>query len=83
MATQIDAEFGLIDPQTGDVRDPQRGTENLRQVGGQLQGWAGVIYTKLSGYLVNLAAGLFSYAPGLVHALQPLQEGWGNRPCGP
>ena len=78
LATQIDAEFGLIDPQTGDVRDPQRGTENLGQVGRQLQNWSGVIYTKLSGYLVNLAAGLFSYAPGLARALQPLQERWGE-----
>lgn len=78
LATQIDAEFGLIDPQTGDVRDPQRGPENLRQVGRQLQNWAGVIYTKLSGYLVNLAGGLFSYAPGLARALQPWQERWGE-----
>lgn len=78
LATQIDAEFGLIDPRTGDVRDPQRGTENLWQVGCQLQNWAGLIYTKLSSYLVNLAAGLFSYAPGLARALQPLQERWGE-----
>ena len=77
-AAQIDAEFGLIDPQTGTVRDPQRGAENLRQVGCQLQNWAGVIYTKLSGYLMNLAAGLFRYAPVLTRALQPLHERWGG-----
>jgi len=72
------AEFGLIDPQTGAVHDPQQGAENLRQVGRHLQNWAGVIYTKLSGYLVNLAAGLFSYAPLLARALQPLQKRWGE-----
>jgi len=77
-AAQIDAEFGLIDPQTGAVRDPQRGAEHLRQVGRHLQNWAGVIYTKLSGYLVNLATGLFSYAPGLARALQPVQDRWGE-----
>lgn len=77
-AAQIDAEFGLIDPQTGAVRDPHRGAEHLRQVGCHLQNWAGVIYTKLSGYLVNLATGLFSYAPGLARALQPVQDPWGE-----
>jgi len=78
LATQIDAEFGLIEPQTGAVRDPQQGTETLRQVGCQLQNWTGGIYTKLSGYLVNLAAGLFSYFPGLAQALQPLETRWGK-----
>ena len=78
LAAQIDAEFGLIEPQTGAVRDPQQATETLRQVGGQLQNWTGGIYTKLSGYLVNLAAGLFSYFPGLAQALQPLVTRWGK-----
>jgi len=77
LAIQIDAEFGLIDRPTGDLRQPQCAAENLRQVGRQLKGWAGAIYTKLSGYLVNLAAGLFSYLPVLAQALQPVEARWG------
>jgi hypothetical protein len=77
IAAQIDAEFGLIDLQTGSVRNPVRGTDNLRQLGRQLQDWAGGIYTRLSSYLLNLAPGLFSYVPNLARALQPLQERWG------
>ena len=78
LAAQIDAEFGLIDRPTGDLRQPQGAAENLRQVGRQLQSWAGAIYTKLSGYLVNRAAGLFSYVPVLAQALQPLEARWGQ-----
>lgn len=78
LAAQIDAEFGLIDLPTGEVRDPQQGAERLRQVGQQLQSWAGGIYTKLSGYLVNLAPGLFRYAPLLADTLKPLQDRWGG-----
>lgn len=77
LATQIDAEFGLIDRSTGHLRQPQRAAENLRQVGRQLNGWAGSIYTKLSGYLLNLADGFFSYLPVLTQALQPLETHWG------
>jgi len=76
-ALQIDAEFGLIDPQTGDVRDPVRGAEHLWQVGCHLQDWAGGIYSKLRSYLMNLATGWFSYVPSLRRALQPLQARWG------
>lgn len=77
LARQIDAEFGLIDRLTGDLRQPLCAAENLRQVGHQLKEWAGGIYAKLSGYLLNLADGFFGYVPVLTQALQPLETRWG------
>ncbi len=77
LARQVDAEFGLIDLATGQVRDPRGAAERLRQVGDQLSRWTGVIYQKLSSYLVHLAEDLFHYHPVLSHALAPLIERWG------
>ena len=77
LARQVDAEFGLIERPTGQLRQPQCAAEKLRQVGRQLKDWAGTIYTKLSSYLLNLADGFFRYQPILTQALQPLEARWG------
>jgi hypothetical protein len=77
IAQQVDAEFALIDLQTGQLRDPAAGAERLRGLGRQLQQWTGGIYEKLSGYLLNWADQLFGYQPVLAHALTPLVERWG------
>jgi hypothetical protein len=78
IAQQVDEEFGLIDLQTGQVRDPVAGADHLRRLGRQLQAWSGGIYEKLSSYLTNLAAYLFSYQPVLTQALAPLIARWGE-----
>lgn len=77
LARQVDAQFGLIDLTTGQVRDPSGGVNALRQVGQQLQTWSGRIYHKLSSYLTNLAEALFAYQPVLVQTLTPLFDQWG------
>lgn len=77
IAQQVDAEFALIDLNTGQLRDPSAGIERLRHLGQQLQDWEGGIYKKLSSYLVNLADSLFRYQPVLTQALAPLIERWG------
>jgi len=77
LARQVDAQFALIDLTTGQVRDPRAGADVLRQVGAQLQEWAGRIYEKLRRNLCHWAAALFSYQPHLTAALAPLRERWG------
>ena len=77
LAEQADAEFGLIERSTGEVRDPLLAAQRLRAVGQQLKPWPGAIYEKLSGYLCHLADGLFGYVPVLQRALQPLMDRWG------
>ncbi len=77
LAEQADAEFGLIERSTGEVRDPNLAAQRLQALGQQFKQWPGLIYEKVSGYLCNLAAGLFSYVPVLQRALQPLVERWG------
>ena len=77
IARQVDAQFGLIDLTSGQVRDPSVGTDCLRQAGQQLQTWSGRIYQKLSSYLINLAEALFAYQPLLRQTLTPLFDQWG------
>jgi hypothetical protein len=77
IAQQIDAEFGLIDPSTGQIRDAVAGAERLRRLGQHLLTWQGRIYQKLSSYLINLADALFAYQPILSEALSPLIAQWG------
>ena len=76
-AQQVDAQFALIDLETGELRDPVAGAECLRRLGQQLQTWTGRIYQKLSSSLIHLAEGLFAYWPVLAQALSPLVEQWG------
>lgn len=78
IAQQVDEEFGLIDLQTGQLRDPVAAADHLRRVGHQLQAWSGGIYERLSSYLTNLADHLFAYQPVLVKALSPLIARWGE-----
>ena len=62
LTEQADAEFGLIERSTGEVRDPvlaahgpAAGHLRLRALGQQLKqwSWSGAIYEKVSGYLCN------------------------------
>ena len=78
IAQQVDAQFALIDLESGELRDPVAGAESLRNLGRQLQGWEGRIYEKLSSNLINFAEGLFSYQPVLAQELSPLCERWGT-----
>jgi hypothetical protein len=77
IARQVDAQFGLIDLQSGQLRDAVTGAESLRNLGKQLQEWDGRIYDKLSSNLINWAEGLFAYQPVLTRALSPLISQWG------
>ena len=77
LAEQVDAQFGLIDLATGQVRDPVRGADALRKLGEELQAWEGRIYTKLGTQLVKGASALFHYQPVLRQQLGPLIARWG------
>ncbi len=78
LAQQVDAQFGLIDLESGQIRDPVAAASLLRSVGKQLSQWEGRIYTKLSTNLTNWADKLFAYQPILQQALAPLTEQWGT-----
>jgi hypothetical protein len=77
IAQQIDAQFAMIDMESGELRDLKAGVECLRDLGKQLQRWDGRIYKKLSRNFTNWAEGLFRYQPVLKQALSPLVKQWG------
>ena len=77
IAQQVDAQFAMIDSESGELRDPEAGAQCLRDLGKRLQAWEGRIYKKLSSNLINWAEGLFCYRPVLKQALSPLVEQWG------
>jgi hypothetical protein len=77
IAQRVDAQFALIDLESGHLRDPVAGAESLRDLGRKLQGWTGRIYEKLSSNLVNWADGLFRYQSVLKQAISPLIGEWG------
>ncbi len=77
IAQQVDAQFALIDLESGQLRDAVAGAECLRGLGKQLQEWDGRIYDKLSSNLINWAEALFCYQPVLARALSPLIAQWG------
>jgi hypothetical protein len=77
IARQVDAQFALIDLESGQLRDAVAGAECLRHLGKQLQVWDGRIYDKLSSNLINWAEELFRYQPVLARALSPLIAQWG------
>jgi hypothetical protein len=79
IAHQVDEEFGLIDQETGGLREAQAAAENLRRLGKRLSQWEGRIYRKLSSNLIHWAEGLFAYQSGLNHQLLPLQERFGTQ----
>lgn len=78
LAQQVDAQFALIDLETGQVRNPSTAATRLRSIGEQLSQWKGRIYAKLSANLKNWADNLFAYSPTLHKALLPWIEQWGN-----
>jgi len=77
IARQVDTQFGMIDLETGELRNPDTGVALLHKMGEQLQSWEGRIYQKLSTNLINWAEGLFSYQTVLSQELAPLIEQWG------
>jgi hypothetical protein len=77
IAQRVDAQFALIDLESGHLRDPVAGAASLRDLGRKLQGWTGRIYEKLSSNLVNWAEGLFRYQSVLKQAISPLIGQWG------
>lgn len=77
LAQRVDAQFALIDLSSGELPDPARAADNLRQVGRELQSWTGRIYQKLSSNLINWAEGLFAYQSLLRQALASLAKRWG------
>ncbi len=79
IAQQVDAQFALIEMESGQLRDPVAGAKCLRSLGKQLQPWEGGIYDKLSRNLDSFADGLFSYQPLLTQSLTPLIEQWGEQ----
>jgi hypothetical protein len=77
LAQQVDAQFALIELESGQIRDPIAGAACLRRIGQQLQTWQGQIYQKLSRNLDSFAQGLFAHQPVLSQALAPLSARWG------
>lgn len=77
LAQQVDAQFALIDIESGALRDPVAGAAILRRVGQQMQAWDGRIYQKLSRNLINWAEDLFHYHAVLEDALAPITARWG------
>jgi hypothetical protein len=77
IARRVDDWFALIDLESGELRDPVKGAQSLRDLGEELEEWDGGIYEKLSRNLDSFADGLFSYQPVLEEALSPLVERWG------
>lgn len=77
IAQQVDAQFAVLNMESGELRDPQAAAKCLRDLGEQLQEWEGRIYKKLSSNLINWAEGLLRYLPVLKQALSPLVEQWG------
>jgi hypothetical protein len=77
IAHLVDAQFALVDLESGKLRDPIAGAACLRALGRQLRGWSGRIYEKLSSNLINWAEGLFRYQSVLNQAISPLIEQWG------
>jgi hypothetical protein len=78
LAQQVDAQFALIDLESGRLRDPLAAAAALRTLGEQLGGWQGRIYNKLSSNLIHWADGLLAYHPVLQQALNPLIQRWGE-----
>ena len=78
IARQVDAQFTLIDLDSGQLRDAVAGAECLRSLGKQLQEWDGRIYDKLSSNLINWAEELFCYQSVLARAISPLIAQWGT-----
>ena len=78
LAQQVDAQFALIDQETGQLRDPSSSAAKLRSVGKQLSQWKGRIYAKLSANLIHWADNLFAYSPILQKALLPWIQHWGT-----
>ena len=78
IARQVDSWFALIDMESGQLRDPVLGVQDLHALSAQLQTWPGRIYKKLSDNLSNFAAGLFAYHPVWTQALAPLVTQWGK-----
>jgi hypothetical protein len=78
LAQPVDAQFTLINLQSGKLPDPLTGAAPLCALGEQLGGWQGRVYSKLSRNLIYWADGLFAYHPVLRQALDPLIERWGE-----
>jgi hypothetical protein len=77
IAKQVDDNFGLIDLESGHVRDGCAGASALRVLGEQLQSWSGRIYGQISSALRHQAEALFRYQGVLIQALNPLIAHWG------
>ena len=79
IAKQVDAQFAMLDLESGELRDPEMAAMHLRDLGKQFQEWEGRIYKKLSSNLINWAEGLVRYLPVLQQALLPLVKQWGTQ----
>ena len=78
LAQQVDAQFALIDLETGQMRDPVTAAAILRSIGKQLSQWKGRIYAKLSANLINWADNLFAYSPTLAKSTPALDRTMGQ-----
>jgi hypothetical protein len=79
LAQQVDAWFGLIDLDTGDLRDPRAGAAAVRALGQQIHALpGGGIYERVGNALIQQADALFRYQPVLAQTLQPLVRQWGS-----
>ena len=79
LAQQVDGWFGLIDLDTGDLRDPLAGVAAVRALGQQIHALpGGGIYETVGNALIHQADALFRYQPVLAQALQPLVSQWGT-----
>lgn len=61
IARKVDAYFALIDLETGQLVDAEKGVAHLQVLGEQMTTFSGRIYQKLATNLRNWAASLFTY----------------------
>ena len=79
LARQVDSWFGLIDLESGGLRDVTKGVAQLRALGQQIQALpGGRIYASVGSMLIHQAEALFRYQAVLEVALQPLEVEWGG-----
>jgi len=76
---QLRAGAAQFDWQTGHVCDPERLQAHLQALARQFERWAeGTQATALVSLLTHQAGALTAVLPHLQHALQPLQQAWGQ-----
>jgi hypothetical protein len=78
IAREVDAYFALIDLETGQLVNAEKGVARLQALGEQMTTFSGRIYQKLATNLRNWAASLFTYQALLSPELAVLTNQYGS-----